>query len=207
MHAMEQIRSSAAEPMRAAPIKLETRDDRMAGSILAAEVLAYAMGEQSKWNTFGWKVIDLTVEARAVFINQVKAAKGAMTKVQNEFGIDEKAAKKRTASFAVQVSQLQQVANAWNSGATIEGFAAYANGTISDKSKHVEPEHIRAHASWTLLVEYARTFSKSSAGRKADTFAVKLAKFLKNNAPDDDAAQADITLYEQLVALSNEANK
>ena len=207
MHAMEQIRSSASEPMRSAPLKLETRDDRMAGSLLAAEVVAYAMQDNGKWREFAWKAVDLTVEARAVFINQVKASKGEMTKAQNEHGFDAKISQKRTASFAVQVSQLQQVANAWNSGATIEGFAAYVNGTISDKSKHVQPEHIRDHASWTLLVEYARTFSKSSAGRKADSFAVKLAKFLKNNAPSDDAAQADVTLYEQLVALSNEANK
>ena len=207
MHAMQTILESQSQPMKSAPIKLETRDDRMAGSLLAAEVIAYAMGEQSKWLAFGWKVVDLTVEARAVFINQVKASKGAMTKSQNEHGIDEKASKKRTASFAVQISQLSQVANAWNSGATLEGFAEYANSTINDKAKHVSAEHIRDHASWTLLVEYARTFSKSSAGRKPDDFQTKLAKFLKNNAPGDDAPQADVTLYEQAVALCNAALK
>lgn len=206
MHALQTIAETGSRPMTKAPLRIESRDDRMMASTLAAEVMAHAKGDANKWLNFAWRAIDMTVEARAAFLNIIKAEKAAMTKAQNEHGIDDKTSRKRTNSFAVQVSMLQQVANAWNSGATLEGLAQYINDGIKDSTKHAQVDHIRDHVGWVALVEYARTFSQSQAGRKPDTLMVKLAKFLKNNAPNPDADASEQRLYEQLVEISNKVN-
>lgn len=193
--------------MQKAPLRIESRDDRLAGTLLASEVLAYAKGNQSKWREFAMRIIGMTVEARAVFINAIKADKGAMTKAQNDAGFEEKYSKGNTKSFSVEVSKLQQIANAFNSGGTVEGWCEYTNGQQKDKGKHATPTAIREHGGYESLVAYARTFSQSKAGRKPDTLAVKLAKFLKNNTPDQDADATEQRLFERLVEISNEVNR
>ena len=200
MHPAQVIFETQSKPMTKQPVRIESFDDRMTGNMLANEVLAHAKVDQGRWLAFAWRCIDMTTEARAVFVNAIKAAKGEMTKAQNEAGIDEKASKKRTASFSTQVSMLTQVANAWNSGATLEGLTAYANAGFNDASKHAIVDHIRDHVSFTLLVEYARTYSQAKAGRKADTLLVKLGKFIEaqrklEQNPDDAALMAELVAF------------
>lgn len=207
MHALQTIAETGSRPMTKAPLRVESRDDRLAGTMLAAEVMAYAKGGRSKWREFAMRLIDMTVEARAVFLSTIKADKAAMTKAQKEAGFEEKFTKVNTASLSVEVSKLQTIASAFNSGATVEGWMEYINHHQADRSKHARtPAEVREHAGYDTLVQYARTFSQSKAGRKADTLAVKLAKFLKNNAPDQDADANEQALYEALVTISNKAN-
>ena len=206
-HALDTIHATGSKPMQKTPLRIETRDDRMVGAMLAAEVMAEAKGGQSKWRGFALRLIDATVEARAVFMNQIKAEKGAMTKAQVDHGIDDKYSKATTASLSVEVSKLQTIAKAFNGPATVEGWMAHVNSMQRDTTKHCDTiEELRAHAGYETLVQYARTFSKSTAGRKADNLAVKLAKFLKNNAPDQDADANDVSLFDALVVISNKVN-
>lgn len=208
MHSMQVIAETGSRPMTKAPIRLESRDDRLTGTMLAAEVMAYAKGGRSKWREFAMRLIDMTVEARTVFLNTIRADKASMTKAQKEAGFGEKFAKVNTASLSVEVSKLQTIASALNSGATVEGWMEYINYHQADRSKHATtPDEVREHAGYDTLVAYARTFSQSKAGRKADTLAVKLAKFLKNNAPSQDADATEQRLYETLVEISNKANE
>ena len=86
VHHMQAIAESGSLPMQKAPIKLESRDDRMAGNLLAAEVLAFAKGNVNSWRAFAIRVIGMTPEARAVFIKAIKAEQGAMTKASTEYG-------------------------------------------------------------------------------------------------------------------------
>ena len=72
VHHMQAIAESGSVPMTKQPIKLESRDDRMAGNILAAEVLAFAKGNVNSWRAFAIRVIGMTPEARAVFIKAIK---------------------------------------------------------------------------------------------------------------------------------------
>ncbi len=185
-HALATIASTGSKPMQAAPIKLESHDDRMTGNMLANEVLAFAKGNSNKWHQFAVRIIGLTVEARAVFINAIKADKAAMTKAQTEHGFDKKFSKGTTQSFSVEVSKLTAIANAWNSGATHAGLIEFCNKQQSDKAKHAPADTELSAIGYESIVAYARTFSESKAGRKADTFIVKMGKLLERNKPDAD---------------------
>jgi hypothetical protein len=203
---METIRTSGSLPMKKAPIRLESRDDRLQGELLSAEVLAAAKGHDNIWLAFAWRVIDMTPEARDVFVNRIKAEKSAMTKGQTEAGVDEKTAKSRTATFGVQVSRLTGIAKAWNAGGSVEGLCDYMNQGFTDKSKHAKPEDMRAHASFIGIYEYAKILNGSGLGRKPDALVVKLAKFIKANTSTDADAN-DTALIAKLTELYKEFNK
>lgn len=208
VHHMQAIAKSGSLPMTKQPIKLESRDDRMAGNILAAEVLAFAKGNVSSWRAFAIRVIGMTPEARAVFIKAIKAEQGAMTKAQTEYGFTGKGfAKGNTKSFGVEVSKLTTIANAFNSGATVAGWREYVNRQQEDKSKHAKDDaEMLEHGGYDTLVSYARTFSNSKAGRKSDDWLTKFGKFLERNKPaEDDVKGAEF--YEQAVKFYNGLNK
>lgn len=201
-HPMEDIRASASEPMKAKPLPVNTQDDRLAGTLLATEVMAYAMGNRSRWMEFAKRAYTMTVEARAVVLNTLKAQKAAITKGQTEFGIDEKAAKSKTASMSTQVSEFAAVVNAFNSGADVAGWMAHVNATIKDSANHATTEQeMWDHAGYDSLLAYARTFSKSNAGRKKDTLLVKFGKFIE--AQQKTGEFSDDPLLAELVAFYN----
>lgn len=179
-HAMQDIRDGAMTPMKAKPLAVCTRDDTLAGTMLAASVLAYAANQDKGWIGFAKQAVELTTEGRVVVLNQLKARKAEMTKAAIKFGIEEKTAKNRTAGFAVAVSMFGKVVHAFNSGGTVEGWMEFVNSTINDKEKHcTNPTEMWEHASYRTLVDYARTFSTSNAGAKPQELIVKLGKFIE----------------------------
>lgn len=201
MHALNVIAATGATPMKAKPIAVQSYDDRMVGNMLANEVLAYAKTTTNKWREFAIRLIPMTVEARKVFVDAIKSQKAAMTKAQTEYGIDAEAAKKRTASFSVQVSELTTIANALNAGATVEGWRTFVNASIKDPAKHCESDaSTLEHAGYDTLKAYARTLSTSKAGRRTDTLLVKLGKFIEAQRklelnPDDAALMAELVSF------------
>ena len=209
-HAMTRIAVGATTVVNGAAAGLDhlkriaTLDDKMVGSTLASEIMAAAKMEPNIWRAFAIRIMNVTSEARVAMLNAIKGDKGAITKAQIEFGIDDKMAKKRTNSATTRVSEMQAFANAWNSGASITGLLAYANAPLP-KDKHAASEdEILAHCGYTLMLEYARTFSKSKAGRPSKTWTEKLVKFLEDNAAPED--KAELAVYNQVVALVNSRN-
>jgi len=204
MHAMETIMNTQSKPMSKAPIRMESADDRYIGSMLAAEVMAQVKGNSNVWRDFAMRLIGMTVEARTVFINAIKADKAAMTKAQTEAGFDAKYSKVNTNSLSVEVSKLTTIANALNSGATVSGWREFTGMQQSNKANAPKTDdEMVEHAGYETLVQYARTFSNSKAGRKADTLLVKLGKFIKANKPDADADATQQRLFEELVEFYN----
>jgi hypothetical protein len=118
-HSMEAIRAAGATPMKAKPLPVNSHDDRMQASTLAAEVVALARQQRPKWKDLAVRVMNLTPEGRTMFINLLKAEKGGLTKAQTEHGFEDKFSKGITKGFAVQMSELQSIANAWNSGGSL----------------------------------------------------------------------------------------
>lgn len=205
---MQAIAESGSVPMTKQPIKLESRDDRMAGNILAAEVMAFAKGHRNVWKGFALRIItDLTVEARAVFIKALKNEKATLTKAQTEHGFDAKFSKVNTASMTTEVSKLTTIANAFNSGASVAGWREFVNRQLNDESKHAKDDaEMLEHGGYDTLVAYSKLFSDSKAGRKADDWLTKFGKFLERNKPaDDDAKGAEF--YEKAVEFYNGLNK
>ena len=183
--------------------RIATLDDRMAGSMLANEVMAYAKGEQNKWRGFAVRIIGFNAEAREAFLNAMKADKTAMTKTQVEFGIDGKTAKKTTSSFGVQVSKLSIIAKAFNKGATVTGWREYVNVTMAPGKKCDSDEEMMIYGGFEPLVAYCRSIAGSKAGRAADTWTVKLNKWLESNPVGEDAPKAEQDAFNAIVAIYN----
>ena len=183
--------------------RIATLDDKMVGSTLASEVMASAKMEANVWRTYATRIMNITAEARVAFLNAIKADKGAITKGQTEFGIDDKLAKKRTNSATTRVSEMQAFANAWNSGATVSGLMVYVNESMPAGKRANSEDEVLAHCGYAVMLEYARTFSKSTAGRPSKTWIQKMVKFLEDN-PVDEGPHAK--LYATIVKLVNEAN-
>lgn len=183
--------------------RIATLDDKMVGSTLASEVMASAKMEANVWRTYATRIMNITAEARVAFLNAIKADKGAITKGQTEFGIDDKLAKKRTNSATTRVSEMQAFANAWNSGATVNGLVVYVNESMPAGKRVNSEDEVLAHCGYAVMLEYARTFSKSKAGRPSKTWIQKMVKFLEDNPVDEGP---DAKLYATIVKLVNEAN-
>lgn len=185
--------------------RIATRDDTMAGMMLATEIMGTAMAQGNMWRNFAMRCIALTHEAREAFLNAIKKEKAALTKGQVEFGIGKKIAQQRTNSFATQISELRTIALAWNEGATITGWREYVNTTVPEDKRINTDEEIVAHGGYRTLVEYARTVAgKKKPGRPAKSWLDKVAKFLDDNVPDGEDLAAQ-SVYQQMVAVYNAA--
>ena len=183
--------------------RIATLDDKMVGTTLASEIMAAAKMEANVWRGFAVRIMRVTSEARVALLHAVKADKGAITKGQTEFGIDDKLAKKRTNSATTRVSEMQAFANAWNSGATVNGLMVYINESMPASKGANSEDEVLAHCGYAVMLEYARTFSKSKAGRPSKTWIQRMVKFLEDNPVDEGP---DAKLYATIVKLVNEAN-
>jgi len=177
--------------------RIATLDDKMLGSMLANEVMATVQTQGQVWRGFAMRIINTNHEARAAFVQAIdstlKEMRGANT---IDDTVAAKDAKKRVNTATVEVSKLRIVAKAWNSGATIPGLVEYVRLALKQPTAELE------HIGYTMLVEYARTFSQSKAGRPAKAWAEKLGDWLDKNAPDEDDAKGN-ALREKFIAMLN----
>ena len=202
-HALQQIATSDATPIKAAALPIQSRDDRLSGSLIAAEAMALARTTGSQWRALAWRLIHATTGARAVFLSAIRREKAALTKGQTDAGIHSTAAKARTASATVQVSRLTTIANAWNSGATIAGLIEYTNkGMPANRRMGPSVAEAEEYIGYSVIYEYAQLFGKSKAGRTADAWLVKCGKFLERNKPTDDDDKG-LAQYEEILAVYN----
>ena len=183
--------------------RIATLDDKMVGSTLANEIMAAAKMEPNIWRGFAVRIMGLNNEARTALLNAIKADKGAMTKASIDYGIDDKIAKKRTNSATTRCSEMQSFANAWNSGASLTGLMEYVNKTMPANSRAMSEDEVLVNAGYVVMLEYARTFSKSKAGRPSKTWLEKVSKFLTDNPVDEGPYTK---LYADMVAMVNKAN-
>lgn len=177
--------------------RVHTADDRMAGNLLAQEAWATVRTQANVLHALALKAIrGLTVEGREAFI---KAVDGLKKDTRNAHeGADSKLIAKRVNSATTRVSELRTIAKAWNSGATEQGCVDYVAGTMRANAGQVTIEDIGFHT----IVEYARLFSESKAGRKPDTYAQKVSKFLERTKPEEGDERGG-ALYDALVAIYN----
>lgn len=198
---MGDIADSGATPIRKQHISSIPMDAKMQGNNVANAVIARVMTEAVTWKQYALQLIALPVEGRTQFITAIDAwLKDCKARNADSMGTvdregkanptkdDKRLAIQRVNSATVEVSKLRTVANGFNSGADTEGLVAYFKTTQRLPGKvPVSVEEI----GYAVIVEYARTFNASKAGRKADPFLVKLAKWLeKNPAAEDDVKGA-----------------
>lgn len=204
-HPMAQIAAGAMtqvskDSAHADSKKVATFDDRAAGNLLAAEVMARVRQQAHDWHGYAVRVIGFTIEAREAFLQAIKADIKDI-KAKNVIGTqDAKAAARLVNSATTNVSELTTIAKAFNGGASVDGLRQWARKTINGTDTGPMPKLDQIGKD--LIVAYARTFSESKAGRKADTWAVKLGKFLERNLPSDDDT-AGRAQYDAVVKLYN----
>ena len=194
-HAMQTIATSGSLPMTKQPLQTEGTDARMAGNMLANEVIAYTMTTAGAWKGYAMRLITGTTDMRKVFMDAIEKGLKDMRKANaesiaaslNKDGKpdptkdDTKLAGSRVRSATTNISWLRSIAHAWNSGASVEGLLDYAKAT--GRRTHATVEEV----GYTVIVEYAAQFREAQAGRPADPWLVKLAKWLeKNPVPADD---------------------
>jgi hypothetical protein len=197
---MGEIADGGCLPIRKQGIPSIPMDARMVGNNIANAVIAQAMVAATTWKTYAAQLIVADVSTREQFVKSIDAwlkecrkvnaeSMGTMDKEgkANPTKEDTKLAGQRVNSATVEVSKLRTVANAFNSGADIPGLIAHFGSTqrlSGAQMNQVSMDDI----GYTVIVEYARRFSESKAGRKADIWMVKFAKWLeKNPAPEDDS--------------------
>ena len=179
--------------------RIATFDDKMVGNMLAQEAWAQARMDAQTWRSMGFRIVEMNREARDAFIAAIKALTTEAREANKLDGsVDKKEANKRVATACVEVSKLRIIAAAFNGAATVQGLLAY----VQTATKATQPVGIN-HVSYVMLVEYARTFSKSNAGRKAATWAAKLGKWLEQNNPEDVGTDAEVKAYAELVKAYN----
>lgn len=169
-HAMHAIAAAGALPMVKAQIPAVPTDSRMAGALLASEVIATMRTHAKHWHTFAWNIIRMPADGRIAFQNAVKKELDAL-KAENEsvHGASKELAR-TLRSATVQVSRLNTIAKAWNAGAHETGLAEFCGCS--------DPENV----GFIKVYEYAQQFVKADAGRPAQSVKVKLQNFIKGIA-------------------------
>jgi hypothetical protein len=196
---MGQVADMGLAPIRKQDIPSIPMDARMLGNNLANAVIAQAMVSATTWKAYAVQLINSDVSTREQFVKSIDAWLKECRKVNaesmgtidkegkaNPTKDDTKLSGQRVNTATVEVSKLRTVANAFNSGADMPGLVAHFGSTQRLSGAQMNQVSID-DIGYTVIVEYARRFSESKAGRKADIWMVKFAKWLeKNPAPEDD---------------------
>jgi hypothetical protein len=179
--------------------RIATLDDTMMGNLLAQEAWAFARSSHQTWRSMGFRLIEMNHEARDAF---VKAVKGLTTEAKKanklDGDVDKKEAGKRVATATVECSKLRIIAESFNGAATVTGLCEYVKQATKCK-QDVSIDDV----SYTMLVEYARTFSTSKKGRPALSWVAKMGKWLEMNPIHDDSDQTDVDAYNAILGVYN----
>lgn len=191
MHAMQVIANSGSLPMTKQPLPTEAPDDRTKGKLFAQECIALVVGQAAPWLELSRRAFEMTVEARKVAVEQMdRWLKQKREELADLHDSDAKTAAKRINSATTQLSKMRTVINAINSGMTHETCANYWNNAFSELG-------------FDAIVEVARTFSNSKAGRKPDTLLVKLGKWIEVQKKGTIETAEDRALLDELIKFYN----
>lgn len=191
MHAMQVIADSGSLPMTKQPLPNEAPDDRTKGKLFAQECIALVIGQAAPWLDLARRAFDLTVEARKVTVDQMdRWLKAKREELEELHGGEAKVARQRINSATTQLSKMRTVINAINSGMTHETCETYWKNAFSELG-------------FDAIVEVARTFSKSNAGRKPDTLLVKLGKWIEVQKKGQPETAEDRQLLDELIKFYN----
>lgn len=191
-HANAAIAAMGMTPITKQPLPVNTIDDRTTGKLFAQECIALVVGHASPWRDLAVRAFGMTVEARAAAVKAMDAWIKAKREENEEVtGADEKLARKRLASATVELSKMRTTINAINGGMTTETIEKYFDNTFEN-------------IGWNGIVEVARTFSKSTAGRKPDTLLVKLGKWIEVQKKGQPETAEDRKLLDDLIKFFND---
>lgn len=195
-HALASIERNRALPMTKAVIHGNSPDDRTTGKLFAQEIIALQVGQAVSWGQLAHRAFGMTIEARKVTVEQLdRWLKAKREETSEVTDVDDKTSKKRVASATTQLSNMRTIMGALNGGMTYETLAGY--------HKCNDPENL----GFAAIVEVARTFSASKAGRKPDTLLVKLGKWIEVQKKGTPETAEERQLLDDLVQFYNSHKK
>lgn len=182
-HAAATIERTQAGPMQKQPTPSAGTDARMQAAVLVAEVVAFIKGNENKWHTFCWRIIDGTTDFRAEFVKGLDAQRDNIINECATFHRWDKATTaKKMASFKVEFSRLTTIARAFNGGMTLRTLLASAGvcsqahaDTLDDAKVHAEARDLGVRVVYQVCAD----FLKSDAGRKPDSVKEAARKWAK----------------------------
>lgn len=210
----QQIAEGGLTPVSKVVIENAGKDATLQAMSTVQEVLAHVKEDDRFWFGMGKRIIEGTTDFRAQFVKQLNAALKDM-RANNAQALDgsvnsdgkpdpskdaRKQASKNVAAVGVNVSRLRTLATAFNGAATVSGLIEFYVSQGKAKSDGITLDHV----SWTVMHQYAVTFSEAKAGRPKHTWLQKFGKFLESTGKlDEDASKEEQAQYAQVMALYN----
>lgn len=159
-------------------VKSESRTtEEQAGRLLAGDIIKRATHEGAGWAPIGYALARGTAEFRAGVVAGMKAHTTLEHAHAVVSQVDPDRAKAQQKSANVRISQCATICAAFSSTGTIDGAVAWAGGPKAEKGK---PDAL-SFADWH---SYAVSIRGSAAGRKPDSVAVALGKWVKRVTED-----------------------
>ena len=197
MHALANIAESGAQPMQKT-VALRGGDyEKIQGSTWAQQAVALCISTAGQWNKLAQDLFGMTTQQREGAIKAWRDWKSAKIKARKNGeeqhpAMDEKTFKRIMATATVRLSHMSTIAKAIDAGMDYETLRVWYK---------LDATELAANLSIDAIYDVAKTFGQAKAGRKADTFVVKLGKFLE--AAGKTLADDDLENYNKVVEFVN----
>ena len=193
-HPLQTFAELGAAPVKKVEALRTGGMDKITGAMFAQEAIALCMDHANKWTTLALKLFAMNTEQRTAGIAEWRLWKKNKTEAFNAGTepaprMDEKVFKRIMATATTRLGHLSTIAKAIDAGMGQEQVEAHYNCGLETLSIDT-------------IYQLALTYSKSKAGRKADSFLVALGKFLEAKAKTG-IAEDDVDTYNKVIQFVN----
>lgn len=198
-HPLQNIAEMGAKPMPKLEA-LRAANPGMSGMAWAQTAIALCLSTASQWTVLAHQLFGMTIEDREAAIKAWRDWKAAKTKAhtsgeETSPAMDDKTFKRIMGTASVRLSHMATIAKAITAGMDYEALRVHYNLGTADDAKGLSIDSV---------YEIAKGYVAAKAGRKADSFMVKLGKFLEASAKGLD--ENDAATYNKVVEFVNSLN-
>lgn len=196
LHPMAAIAESGAQQMSRV-VALRAANPGINGMAWAQTAIALCMTTASQWNVLVHQLFGMTIEDREAALKAWREWKTAKTKAfksgeETSPRMDEKAFNRIMGTATTRLSQMSTIAKAITAGMDYEALRVHYNLRTAEEAMGLSIDSV---------YEIAKGYVSAKAGRKADSFMVKLGKFLEASGKTLD--DADVATYNKVVEFIN----
>ncbi len=205
---MNAIATGGATPVAKQEIKKPVTGHEAQGFAVAMRVFGITRTAARELHRCVVSLFELDPAARDAAAKHLATRKDAIKELVAQGRLDEKDAKRMSASANVYASQMRTIIKAMNAGMTKDTILTWCNGSPLAAGQDWAPDAFD-NVGFATIYKVAVDFNAGQAakkGRPAMPFAAKLAAWLTKNGPAEDDAEG-LALYNQVVEQVNATNK
>lgn len=196
LHPMAAIAESGAQQMSKVTA-LRAANPGINGMAWAQNAIALCMTTASQWTVLAHQLFGMTIEDREAALKAWRDWKTAKTKAfksgeETSPSMDEKTFKRIMGTATVRLSHMSTIAKAITAGMDYEALRVHYNLATADDANGLSID---------AVYEIAKGYVVAKAGRKADSFIMKLGKFLEASGKTID--DSDVIIYNKVVEFIN----